>query len=199
MNHGGAGFELFCGLCLTLWQLILADDPAESRGLRLWSERRRSKLSITSLSELLGAKPFPRLSAERVRQMTAAKHCAPPTERRTVRGERACPLKSRCALARQLIVTSHPRSLWRMLAHWCLRLYGDSGLHLAGECLVASDPRIAHGGSELGAEGLLQRPEQCSGNRVIVRRLDPISRVAPPEIAHSRVGEVLYAVPRPGH
>ena len=72
------------------------------------------------------------------------------------------------------------------LSYWCLRLYGDSGLHLASECLVASDPRIAHGGSELGAEGLLQRPEQCSGNRVIVRRLDPISRVAPPEIAHSR-------------
>jgi len=43
---------------LTLWQLILADDPAEMRGLRLWSERRRSKLSITSLSELLRAKPF---------------------------------------------------------------------------------------------------------------------------------------------
>ena len=35
--------------------------------------------------------------------------------------------------------------------------YGGRGLHLAGECLVASDPRIAHSRSELGAEGLLQR------------------------------------------
>src|SRR6516225_7455915 len=25
-----------------------------------------------------------------------------------------------------------------VLSYWCLRLYGDSGLHLAGECLVAS-------------------------------------------------------------
>jgi hypothetical protein len=98
VNHGGGQGSNFLGLVLTLWQLILADDPAESRGLRLWSERRRSKLSITSLCELLGAKPFPRLSAERARQMTAAKHCAPPTEHRTVWGERACPLKSRCAL-----------------------------------------------------------------------------------------------------
>src|SRR6516225_9881526 len=67
-----------------------------------------------------------------------------------------------------------------------LLLLLGSGLSWAGPPDPTPRARIAHGRSELGAEGLLQRPEQCSGNRVIVRRLDPISRVAPPEIAHSR-------------
>ena len=66
-----------------LWQLIFADDPAEIARLKLCSKARRPKLSMNSLNNRTGARTFRSLLVARVRQPSAARHCAPPTEHRT--------------------------------------------------------------------------------------------------------------------
>src|SRR5215208_7882540 len=62
------------------------------------------------------------------------------------------------------------------------RNVASGALHGIREQSIGGAPRLADGGRPSVAEAILDRPEQCGLDRLVVRIAHPISNMAPPKI-----------------